>query len=73
VPTNIVEGHASVSKKEFLNFLNIANRSLVEVEYLMETACELKYMDRKKYQEFEDLRREVGLILSSFTRSLRRK
>lgn len=29
VSLNIVEGQASVSKKEFLNFLNIANRSLV--------------------------------------------
>lgn len=28
IALNIVEGHASNSKKEFLSFLNIANRSL---------------------------------------------
>lgn len=36
VPINIVEGHASNSRKEFLSFLNITNRSLVETEYLLE-------------------------------------
>jgi four helix bundle protein len=35
VPQNIVEGQASTLKKEFLNFLNITNRSLVETEYLI--------------------------------------
>ena len=54
-PLNIVEGHASFSKKEFLSFLNIANRSLVETEY----------------QRLEKMRTEIGIMLNAFTKSIR--
>jgi len=49
VALNIVEGHASNSKKEFMSFLNIANRSLVETEYLLEVAQELGYLGHAGY------------------------
>ena len=49
------------SKKDFLNFLNIANRSLVETEYLLEVARELNYLEQNKFDELYKLRREVGL------------
>jgi four helix bundle protein len=71
VSVNIVEGHASVSKKEFLNFLNIANRSLVETEYLLEVAMELGYLSLEKYQETEIIRNDVGLLLNRLIRSIR--
>lgn len=70
VPLNIVEGHTSTSKKEFLNFLNIANRSLVEIEYLLEVVREL---NETEYQKFEDMRGEVAVMLSAFTKSIRNK
>jgi four helix bundle protein len=68
---NIVEGHASTSKKEFLSFLNIANRSLVETEYLLEVVKELGFIDEEKYLDLENPRSEVAVILNAFTRSLR--
>ena len=73
ISTNIVEGQASTSKKEFLNFLNIANRSLVESEYLLEVACELKYLSKEKYDELEKLRYEIGILLNGLSRSIRAK
>ena len=73
VPLNIVEGQASTSKKEFLNFLNIANRSLVETEYLLEVARELNFIDSSEYQRLEDKRTEVALMLNSFTKAIRSK
>lgn len=73
VPTNIVEGHASVSKKEFLQFLNIANRSLVEIEYLLEVASELDFLTKERYSEIEGSRREVGAMLTAFTKSVKDK
>src|SRR4030043_1077161 len=63
-PLNIVEGHASFSKKEFLSFLNIANRSLVETEYLLEIVRELKFMDEIVYQQLEKQRIEVAVMLN---------
>lgn len=73
VPLNIVEGHASNSKKEFLNFLNIANRSLVETEYLLEVAHELGYLVHATYRSLENLRSEVGVVLNAFVKGLKRK
>jgi len=67
----IVEGQASRSKKEFLNFLNIANRSLVETEYLLEIACELKFIDQKAYEKHETMREELGIMLNAFMKSIR--
>jgi len=70
-PLNIVEGHASISKKEFLSFLNIANRSLVETEYLLEIVRELNFMGDTEYQRLEKMRSEVGIMLNAFTKSIR--
>lgn len=63
VPTNIVEGQASNSKKEFRNFLNIARRSLAESEYLLEFARELEYLLEASYDEVERQREKVGFLL----------
>lgn len=71
ISLNIVEGHASNSKKEFLNFLNIANRSLVETEYLLEIVWELNFISEMEYQRLEKLRSEVGGMLNAFTSSVK--
>jgi len=70
---NIVEGHASSSRKEFLNFLNIANRSLVETEYLLEIVRELNFLNEKDYQRLEQMRSEVAIILNAFRKAVRRE
>ena len=71
VSINIVEGQASNSKKEFLSFLNIANRSLVETEYLLEICEELHFLDKSDYERLENLRTEVAVMLNAFTKSVR--
>jgi four helix bundle protein len=71
VSLNIVEGQASTSRKEFLNFLNVANRSLVETEYLLELCKELSFISESKYVQLEGCRKEVAIILTAFTKSLR--
>ncbi len=73
ISTNMVEGQASTSKREFLNFLNIANRSLVESEYLLEVALELQYLSKEKYDELDKLKYETGVLLNGLTRSIRIK
>jgi four helix bundle protein len=73
VAANIVEGQASASKKEFLNFLNMANRSLVETEYLLEVAEQLGYLSCEVYQELEAVRKEAGFLLNGIIRSLRNR
>ncbi len=71
ISLNIVEGHASNSKKEFLSFLNITNRSLVETEYLLEVVKELNFINELEYQKLEKMRSEVGAMLNTFSKSLK--
>lgn len=73
VALNIVEGQASTSKRDFLNFLNIANRSLVESEYLLEFSRDLAYLNDLDYETLEKKRRESGLLLTAFIRGVRSK
>ena len=72
VPINIVEGHAGNSKRGFLSFLSIANRSLVETEYLLEICTELNVLSKADYDKLENLRSEVAIILHAFIKSLRK-
>ena len=71
VPANIVEGQAKRSKASFLQFLNISNGSLVEVEYYFELARELEFLTDKQYKELEDQCLVVGNLLYGLIKSLK--
>lgn len=73
IGANLVEGQASNSKKDFLNFLNIANRSLVETEYLLEIASDLKYLASNDYLKLDQIRGQIGALLNGLIRSIRDK
>jgi four helix bundle protein len=51
VAANIVEGSARNSKRDYLHFLNIAEASLRETEYLLLLARELDYMSEAQHQQ----------------------
>jgi len=68
IPTNIVEGHARRSKKEFRQFINIALGSLAETDYLFNFSKRLGYHTNSA--DIENLLEEVGKVLWSFYRSL---
>lgn len=73
ITANIVEGQASNSKKDFLSFLNMSNRSLVETEYLLETAADLDYLKKDRFAELENLRHDIGNLLNGLMRSVKEK
>ena len=70
IPANIVEGYARKSKKEFLNFLNIAYGSLNEADYLIKFSFDNKYLGQKEYEILSGLAYEVGSMLWAFMRQL---
>lgn len=72
IPTNIVEGQAGDSKKDFCRFLFIANKSCAEVEYLLEASKDLGFIKEIEYDSIEDLRRKVGFLLYKFIRSIKK-
>ena len=47
VPTNIAEGSKRISNSEFARFLNIAEGSLAESEYLLMMSRDLGYVSEK--------------------------
>ncbi len=70
VASNIVEGHSRKSKKEFLQFLNIAKGSLEELKYFIILSADLNYISTEKQIKLEELAEEVSKILYTFTQKL---
>ncbi len=71
VPTNIVEGYARNSKKEFGRFIAIALGSLAELKYLVSFANRLDYLSKAQYEVLINLAEEVNRILWKFYQSLK--
>ncbi len=70
VAANIVEGHARSSRKEFLQFLSISKGSLIEVEYYIQLASDLKYISHEEQTNLENQLHYVGVLLHKFTQAL---
>ncbi len=70
IPSNIVEGKARGSNKDYNRFLMIARGSLEEVKYDMLLAKDLKYINEQMYEEIMDLSKEVGRLLAGLIKTL---
>jgi four helix bundle protein len=72
VPSNIAEGHARTSKKEFQYFLSNARGSLAELETQLTIAHQLAYIDKTTITQLVGQLSEVGRILTGLLASLKR-
>jgi len=70
IPSNIVEGKARGSNKEYKRFLLMARGSLEETKYQLLLAKDLKYMDEQKYFELLDLAQDVGRLLAGLIKKM---
>ena len=73
VPTNIVEGNARYSRKEYIQFLITARASLEETRYHGLLARDLQYIESSHYDQFETKAERISRMLNSFLRSLKSK
>lgn len=73
VVANIVEGQIRHSLKDYLHFLNMAEGSLVEVEYYLELSLDLGFLTKDEYAQADRLRKETGFLLHQLISALRKK
>ncbi len=72
VPSNIAEGQARFSRKEFHHFLSQARGSLVEIETQLTIAQNLEYLPAKQVQVLLSQAAELGRILNGLIASIKR-
>ena len=70
IPANIVEGFAR-GRKEFSQFLAIANGSLEETKYHLRLAKDLAYIDEPRYRQMHLDGERLGKLLRALRVSLR--
>ncbi len=73
VPSNIAEGHARDSTKEFLRFVSIALGSLAELETQSLLCIRLKFLTEQDAEKILTLSDEVGKMLRVLQKRLRER
>lgn len=70
IPSNIAEGQARNSSKEFHHFLGIARGSLAELETQIMLAQRLDYLAMEKADPVLDKAEEIGKMLKGLQKSI---
>ncbi len=73
IPSNIAEGTARRSTREFLAFLHIARGSLAELETQLLLAEKIGYLRDRELEPAWPQLQEVGRLLNAVIRGLRRR
>ncbi len=70
IPSNIAEGQARNSTKEFIQFLSVAKGSKAELETQLQLCVKVGYLADTDISETMNLLQEVGKMLSALTKTL---
>ena len=73
IPSNIAEGAARQTKKEFTNFLHIAQASLSELDTQIEIASRLGYLDVKSRMGLDEKMEPIDKMITGLIRHLSKK
>ncbi len=71
IPSNLAEGHARLSTREYLRFVSIALGSLAELETQLYLATELRFVQRPASLELSNRLDVLGKQLRNLTKALR--
>jgi len=73
VPTNIAEGSKRIGQQDFIRFLNIAEASLSETEYLVMLSSDLGYFPSAKTEGLLKEISELARMLNSLRAKIEEK
>lgn len=73
IPCNIAEGAARKGKREFRNFLSMAQGSLSELDTQLDLAILLNYFSKDDVRETDGLLMRIDKMLTGLIRSLDKK
>jgi four helix bundle protein len=73
IPSNIAEGHARNSTKDYLRFVSIAQGSLAEAETQLELSHRLGYVDGNRLTLLLEQTNELGRMLHGLRNALATK
>lgn len=73
IPTNLAEGCASLHTKELLQFINIANRSLSETQYLLEFAHKISLINTTDVSGLHQRCLEIARMLKALNLSITKR
>ena len=73
IPSNIAEGAARQGKREFKNFVSMAQGSLSELDTQLELSILLGYLSEEEVKEVEGQLLRVDKMLTGLIRSLQKK
>ncbi len=70
--SNVAEGFARKTRRDFAHFLDVARRSAVEVQSLLYVAVDVGYLNTEQFKALYALADEVAALVGGFTSYLRR-
>jgi four helix bundle protein len=73
VPSNIAEGAARQTKREFTNYLHMAQGSLSESDTQLELARRLGYLDEETWRNLDQRMEHVDKMITGLIRHLSKK
>ncbi|MGZ4034642.1 MAG: four helix bundle protein [Bacteroidia bacterium] len=71
VPTNIAEGAARNTKKEFIQFLFISSGSLSEVDTLLTISNNLNYINGSEFEDMNIKMNRISSLLNGLIKKLK--
>ena len=71
IPSNLAEGAARKGKKEFSQYLNIAQGSISEIDTQIELSFVLNFIEKKLYNDLMDELNTISKMLFGLSRSLK--
>jgi four helix bundle protein len=69
IPSSMAEGAGRNTKKEFINFLHIAQGSLSELDTQLEIAQRLDYLNYNAYYTLDELMTNIDKMLTGLIKS----